>query len=374
MANDQFIHFNMTIAQISLTNKAGETTTIFSTPTDVDFIPSNGDAAPFATVSVPQDVYTSAAVTVVLPRFSYVYMDSQGAITKSTDAYGNGYALSPPVVTLTSPIVMSGSTLGLTLNLQASQSGAIIGFPNQTGYSITPTFTLTSFAIPAEATTPQEGKCIGIAGQVTAIDSGDYSMTVTLAGHPLTTGQSLTVTFSSATVFQGIGSASSLSVGTPVNMDIALQPDASYAATRIEVQDAAATNVASGQLEQVDPSLNYILSLATEQQGDLLSTKPVGMGYPYVYGSSTKFETSARFPNLNTLPFTASFSSSPLAAGQMVSTGSQSISYAGGSDTLPTSLTLVPQTIDGAVTFQYRAAAVTRSTRSNWLRTIRSCS
>jgi hypothetical protein len=149
-----------------------------------------------------------------------------------------------------------------------------------------------------------------------------------------------------------MSSAGSLSVGTFVDMDIALQPDASYAATRVEVQDAAAKDVASGQLAQIAPSDNYVQPMSTLQQGDQLSSQPVGLGAPYVYTASTVFQTSARFPNLSDLPFEAAFNKSTLAAGQRVSAGSVSISYY-----FPTpgysqasSLTLIPQVVDGAVT------------------------
>lgn len=347
-ANDEFTAFNMTINSISLTNKAGVTTTIFNTPTDVGFIPANGNAAPFATVSVPQDVYTSAAVSVSDVSFSNVSMDSQGEIDFNTDAYG--YTPTPPVVNLATPIAIEGSTMGLTLDLQAAQSGSYTGLgTSQTGYKINPTFDLTSFPVTAEATTPQTGKCLSIAAQVTAIDSAGKTMTVTIAGSPRTIGQSLTIGLNSATVFQGVASASSLQAGTLINMDIALEPDASYTATRIEVQDATTTNVATGQLIQVDPSFSYISSSAIEQQGSVLSVQPVGSGDPYVYSGSTKFQTSALFPDLSALPFNALFNSSTLAAGQMVSVGSLSISLTGGSYTLPTSITLVPQTIDAVV-------------------------
>lgn len=348
--NDQFIHFNMTIEQISLTNQAGKTTTIFSTPTDVDFIPSNGNAAPFATASVPQDVYTAASVTLSVPRFSYVSSDAQGNIYFTTDSLGVGVG-TPPVVTLPSPITVGGSAMGLTLNLQTALSGSFIGFPpNQISYTLNPTFTVSSFAIPTGAETPLNGACIGIAAQVTAINSSTHSITVVPAGHPLTGTQSFTVAYNSGTQYQGISSASGLSVGSLVNMDLALQPDASYAATRIDVQDALATNVATGQLAQIAPSLGHVSLVATEEDGNILSTQPVGMGYQYgAYTGSTTFQTSARFPNLGALPFAAIFTPATLVAGQEVSVGSTTISFTAGTFTSPTSITLVPQTIDAVV-------------------------
>jgi hypothetical protein len=347
-ANDEFIYFGMEIKQISLTNKAGVTTTIFSTPTDVDFIPANGNAAPFATVTVPQDVYTSAAVAVSGPAFSNVSMTPQGGIDFNTDAYG--YTPTPPVVNLAGPITVEGTSMGLILNLLAAQSGSYTGLePNQTAYTINPTFDLTPFTIPAEAATPLNGKCIGLAGEVTAVDSAANTMTVTLPGNPATGNPSLNVALDANTEYQGIASASGLTAGTLIDMDIALQPDASYAATRVEVPDATATNVATGQLAFIDPSYNVLSTAVSQQVGSILSVYPIGMGYEYAYEGGVKYQTSARFPNLSSLPFTAKFSSATVAAGQMVSIGSTSISDTGGTWTLPTSVTLVPQTIDAAV-------------------------
>lgn len=347
-ANDEFIHFNMEINSISLTNKAGVTTTIFNTPTNVDFIPANGNAAPFATVKVPQDVYTSAAVAVSNPSFSNVSMDSQGEIYFNTDAYG--YTPTPPVVTLVSPITVMGSTMGMILNLQASQSGSYTGLqPNQTAYTINPTFALSTFTIPTEPATPLDGKCFGIAGQVTAIDTATNSLTVALPGNQFMGIPILTAALNSATVFQRITSASALSVGTLVNMDIALQPDASYLATRIEVDDTTATDVVTGQLVEVDPSYSgFITTTAIQQVGTNVSVQGVGMGAPYMYAGSTEFLTSARYSDLSTLPFNANFSAASLAPGQMVSLGSETFSLH--YPTTPTSITLYPQTINGTVT------------------------
>jgi hypothetical protein len=344
----------MELDEISLTNAGGKTVTIFNTPTDVDFIPANGGASPLVTVSVPQDVYTSAAVNVRIPRFSYTFVDPEGTVNFASDE--DGFGTTPAVVVLKQPITISGTALGLALDLQASPSGTFSApGSNQTSFTINPTFNLTPFAITAPATSPLNGKCIGLTGRVTAFDIEANTITVSLAGDGSTTKVAIppfTAALNGATQFQGIPSAASLSIGTFVDMDIALQPDASYTATRIEVQDAAAKDVTSGQLAQVAPSDNYIQPMSTQQQGDQLASQPVGLGAPYVYTDSTVFSTSARFPNLKELPFEAVFNKSTLAAGQKVSVGSLSISYY-----FPTpgysrasSLTLIPQVVDGAVT------------------------
>jgi hypothetical protein len=132
-------------------------------------------------------------------------------------------------------------------------------------------------------------------------------------------------------------------------MDLALEPDGSYAATRVEVQDATATNVASGQLAQVDPSFNYVSQITDREQGNALTPYPVGAGEPYIYASSTKFQTSAQFPKLRELPFPAIFNATSLAAGQLVSIGSNFISTSGGTYSSASSITLIPQTIDATI-------------------------
>lgn len=350
-ANDKFVHFNMTINQITLTNKAGATTTIFNAPTDLDFIPLNGSAAPLATVSIPQDVYTSAAISVSNPRFSFIYMSSQGGINVNTDAYG--YTPTPPVITLAAPITVSGSAMGLTLTLEAAQSGSYdtLTLPGQSSYSINPTFLLAAFQIPQEPSSPQNGKCTGLAAQVDSIDNGGRAITVTFAGHPLANSpQTLQVTLNSSTAIQGIPSANSLAPGQLVDLDIALQPDTTYSASRIEVVDPTANDLNTGQLLELDPSYNnYVVTDAVQQQGTDLSSQPVGMGYPYKFGDTTAFQISGQSAGLSNLPFQAQFGGSTLAPGQMVSIGSTSISFQGGNWTDPTSITLMPQTIDATI-------------------------
>ena len=361
-ANDQLTLFTMSIQSITLTSRAGKTTTIFSTPTNVDFIRANGGAYPLATVQVPQDVYTSAAVTVSSPAFVYTFLDSTGSINIDNGMYSS--TPGAPVVILSQPITISGPALGLTLSLDVSKSLTISNSatPSASKYTGTPTFDLSAFPLTAESTTPLNGKCIGLAGQVASVNAATGLMTVTLAGDgsigpgaglpygAYATGANVNVALNSATQVQGIPSASALATGTFVNMDLALEPDPSYAATRIEVQDATTTNVVAGPVLQSNPANFGIGPIPTQLQGSQLEASDGENLWFYVYAVSTKFQTSARFPSLNTLPFTPVFSGATVAAGQMTSIGAMSYPTMGGSWALPTTVTLMPQTIDAVVT------------------------
>ena len=63
-ANDQLVRFNLQLDSLVLTTKSGTTVSLISAPQQVEFIHLNGNAEPVVTVSVPQDVYTSATATV----------------------------------------------------------------------------------------------------------------------------------------------------------------------------------------------------------------------------------------------------------------------------------------------------------------------
>jgi hypothetical protein len=349
-ANARFVGFGMSIDSLSLTNKAGVKTTVYNTPTDVSFLPWNADAEPLATFTVPRDEYTAAAVTLSDPWFTYIFMAQDGQITIATDAYGGSYAPVAPVVNLAGPITVDGGSMGMTLSLQTPQSGTYNPNPGGASYSISPTFTLTPFSIGSS------GIGAGMLGQITAIANGGSSLTLKVPGgnvfQPVTT----TVQLNGTTAYQGVGSASDLAVGMVIDFDAAAQADGTYAATRVDVQDPAAADVVTGQLmELVDWTPGSpALSLDTDLQAgtDIFQNSPVAVGYLFLYGNTTRFQTSATFPDLASLPFQAAFDSSSMAAGQMVAVASASISYTAPNYTQATTVTLMPQYIDGRVVAQ----------------------
>lgn len=341
--NDQLTEFGMTIDSISLTNQAGKTTTIFSTPATVDLLQANGNSIPLAVVPVPQDTYTSAAVTVDYPYFSYIFRDTSGSMNFQTDQVRGTLS---STVKLAAPLTVSGSTMGITLDLQTVSSFVVNAIP----FKITPVFNLTGFAPAATPTAAQ--KSTGTAGRITA--ASGTSMTVALSNSAVPANanaqQSMAVSLSSNTVFQGVASAAQLAPGTFINMDLALQPDASYQATRVEVQDKVAVDIAEGPIWEVNPSTNYFGLAPQVEQGKDLTPLPFDFEIAYVPAGTTVFQTSARFAGVSGLPFPAVFDEASLAAGQRVSVGSSNISHVAPSYTTPTTVTLMPQTINATVT------------------------
>src|SRR5580698_11387434 len=60
-ANDQLSQFPLALKSLTLTSKSGATVTLISAPVSAEFIHLNGNLEPLATVSIPEDVYTSAS-------------------------------------------------------------------------------------------------------------------------------------------------------------------------------------------------------------------------------------------------------------------------------------------------------------------------
>ena len=62
-ANDQVTRFDVGFQTLTLTSQSGKTVTLLSSQQPAEFMHLNGAFEPLMTVSVPQDIYTSATAT-----------------------------------------------------------------------------------------------------------------------------------------------------------------------------------------------------------------------------------------------------------------------------------------------------------------------
>lgn len=313
----------------------------------------NATSVPLVTAMVPPDVYTSASLTYTYTQFSYISLNPNGGVNVTTDAAGETNAIPiAATVNLPSPIAVSGPAMGLLLNLQQSASATLTknGTGTQDTYSITPNFTLASVPIA-----PQSGfaKLSGLDGRITSTNSAENKITLkTVNGYsrPMApAGSLLTIATDTSTTYQGIGGFASLAPDAFVNVDLALQSDGSLLATRIEVEDPSATNVMVGPIATVySPSSafsNALWDVGRLQQGSDLDINPIA-SWGYSVDANTVFRTSQQLSIPANLPFSSSFNSSSVVAGQYVSISSLAIS----SSVRATTITLRPQTINGRVT------------------------
>ena len=347
-ANDKFVGFGMTLTSLTLKNQSGESVDLIAKPQSAGFIHVNGQAEPLATVTVPQDVYTSASISVASASFGCVALDpASGALVIGTKAYQQ-ISQDAVNVTLPAPITITGTAMGLLLDLEVSRSAQYTTCAADATFSITPTFTLAPVTIAAQPTNSTNGKEIGLLAVVTSVDAPGTSFS---ALYP-SSGLVYSIQSSGSTAYQGISGISALAVGMPVNMDTVVQKDGSLLATRVAAQDPDTDQItiSSGPLLYVhrywESGIEYVATYAYANQ---IAGKLLVPWNSFTYNDAA-FQISPQLTNVQNLPFPASFTVSDMVAGQNVSITTHVLKIGPEPVYTPaTTIVLQPQTINGTV-------------------------
>jgi hypothetical protein len=362
-ANDKLTEFDLSFNTITLTSQSGKAVSLLPAIEHAEFIHLNGGVQPLFTVSVPEDIYTSATATIGPADFVCLGTLSDGKNRAEEAAYG--YTPDSHVkVTLPKSITLSGTSMILSLDLQVSQSASWNPTECTTlsSFAITPTFNLTpaSSQLASVATANMHG----LAGLIASIDSARSSFVVNAADGPATgldhiNGDSATwkgpvwkVVANSNAVFQGVAGFSALTAGMPVDMDASLQGDGSLLATRIAVADTntSTLSIFAGPLTRIDSSDPILLGAGTEQYGYLRNTIGTYLGGGSFSLGGATFYISGEISNLQQLPFAARFDESTMASGQAISITTHATDDQPYPVYFPaTTVTLLPQTINGTV-------------------------
>jgi hypothetical protein len=347
-ANDQVTRFDLAIQKLTLTSRTGKTVTLLSSQQPAEFMHLNGGIEPLTTATIPQEVYTSATATLTGAVFVCIAQVPGGGLGIANYSIVN----QGPTVSLASPITITGSSMTLLLNMQVSSSAVFSNCwtsPAFEGFSMAPSFSLTSLPLSASPTNSGNGKISGLLATVASVEAPN--LTLTIAGGPYGT-RTLSTSTENSTVFQGVSDASAITPGMFLNVDGATQPDGSLLATRIEVEDSSVVNDSSGPVMFVDSVVPDLELYGRNELGALQTISGRSGIYfdaPDFDFSTAKFRISGQFTNLQNLPFVPSFNASDIVAGQNVDVTSGNFSFVGGVGTPANTITLVPQTINGTV-------------------------
>lgn len=339
-ANDRLAEFDLSIQGITLTNQAGQVVPVLAGALPTEAIHVNGSAQPLITVAVPQDVYTAANVSLSSAALTCVTLLSSGSLDSSTFA-DNGN----PVATVTLPqaITISGTNLGLELNLQVSASAQIGACSDSATFSFTPSFVLTAFDLPTGA--PGSPVLGTLEGQVSAVNEENGTLQLVLSAESPGTAP-LTIQTSAGTLTQGFAGLAALGVGQFVQVDGGLQSDGSVNASRIALADPAAVDVQEGPILLVASSVPYLTLYPLMEQGadERIDTETLDF-------ANASFHIGGGFTNLGALPFVPSFTAANMVAGQNVYISTPTFNYQAPPDYtgVATTITLEPQTLDGTV-------------------------
>lgn len=352
-ANDQLFNFPIEINSLTLTAQDGTSVPLISSPIGEEFIHLNGKAEPLVSLVIPQGTYASASLVA-----GEMDPACAGPAIFNGALQSNG---NPTVkVNLPQPLQIRGTAMAVVLSLDVSQSGPYSGGcpTGPSGIAFNPVFQLTAAATQSGET----NSIYGLIGIVASSGSGQlalksmYDMSV---GNP----PAWNFTLGSSTIIQGASGSSALTAGIPVDLDAALQPDGSLIATRVEVLDSDPGNLSAtyGPLFKHDSyQPGSIEGLETQYIGNVLSA-----GFSDYSFANANFGISKALSNVSSLPFAASFNANNMVAGQnvFVSTHQQPVNGFPPGPPLPvSSLTLLPQTVDGQVIATGSAGAFTTYT------------
>jgi len=349
--SDRVVRASLTLNSLTLTDAAGAAVTVLSAPQRVEFVHLNGAMESLVTVAVPQGRYTSATATLGESALDCILLGQTGGI--ASGSYSQVAAT--PTITLPEPIVVSDTPMALMLNLMVSPSqaasacdGLYAAQPPNPAETITPAFNLTGYAVaaqPANTYNITETNLIGVVSAITA-NGGGFSVAAT-------DGPAWSVATNDSTVFQGVSGFSNLAAGMPVNFDAALQADGSLLASRVEVTDMNTTNLTitrgpSVYLSAAEPEMDLLI---TQSAGPLFGAGEPQGTWSFGFGTDTSFQVSAQLGNLSSLPFSPLFNAGNMVAGQAIFISTHAAEFPDAPDLVAaTTVTLVPQTINGTVT------------------------
>jgi hypothetical protein len=331
--SDQLVAFSLTLNSIVLTDSAGKTTSVLSTPTTVEICHLNGIQAPLVTANIPQDTYASALITFSNPQITYINSSGQPVVASPT------LATTSYTATFPSPITITATSTSLLFDLLAAQSVTITG----TSVVVSPVFSVKAVP-PATAVPPMGKNGTGMQQMGTVVSVSGATLVVEPGSGP-----NITLTTNSSTVLQGFSSLSSLTAGELVQIDFVVQTGGVFLATRIQLAPpppgGQPPNQLSGPVVSVTAGSGFKMALM-QGLGPAVGPTSAGAIYTITTTSSTTYAITPQFVSLTGLPFTPAFTGANLTPGQTVGVTASSVS---GTTATATNVFLVPQTLGGTV-------------------------
>jgi hypothetical protein len=343
--SDQLASFSLTLNTIVLTDSAGKTVSILTTPTTVEICHLNGVQAPLITAKIPQDTYVSATITFSNPQITYISSAGQPVVATPV------LATTSYTITFPSAITIGNTSTSLLVDLLAGQSVAISG----TTVTVTPVFSLKPVP-PATAVPPMGKNGTGMEQMGTVVSVSGTTLVVQPGSGP-----NFTLTTNSSTLLQGFTALSGLTAGELVEVDFTVQTGGVLLASRIELEPAPPggqpVNLLRGPVTAVTPGTSFKMVL---MQGLGPSVMPVASSAVSVFtvttNTSTVWAITPQFVSLSGLPFTPSFSPTNVTAGQTVGVVASSVS---GASAVAANVYLIPQTVGGTITAKSTSGSYT---------------
>ncbi|HEV2115360.1 MAG TPA: DUF5666 domain-containing protein [Terriglobales bacterium] len=304
---DRVVAFEITVDSIVLTDQKNVAVNVLSSPTTLELTHLADTNEPLSFLSVKQDTYTQAAITVSNPEI--VYLNSLGqAVEKQLNMTATvNIAFNPSLV-----VGPGTSVVNLDLNLARSVTVDL----TSGNVSVTPTFVITTSAVPPEGQEDQEnednGQLQGMWGIVNTVTANSFTISVGMSAQPLT------FNVDSNTVFENVGGISQLTSGMLVRVDAVTEPGGALLAKRVVEVELDNASEADGLITLVtrNPATQFSL-LDQDGVGLGMTARWLGGNINVNVTPTTVFSLPDDI-NLSNLPFTPVFDATSVHAGQRI--------------------------------------------------------
>lgn len=309
---DRVISFQMTVNSVALTDSSGNTVTVMSAPTSLEFTHLAGTMQPMMVGNIPQDTYTRATISVSSPRM--LMMDP---VTGQMVATIPAMTATTATINFTPPFTM-GSTPGvLNCDFNLAGSMTVDGMGNVT---ITPMFQGSFMMMgPQDDQGPEDGAMEDLWGFVSSVSGSSFTLSVEHMS------QALTFATDASTQFEGIGGMSQLTSGMMAEVDAVTRPDGSLYARKVEVRMSTAGGMmddhmgAQGVVTEVTGNPATQLTLLVHYASSHGTMMPdVGRTLDVAIAADTEFAYDSDYVDLSGLPFTPRFDVATVVRAQKV--------------------------------------------------------
>lgn len=310
---DKVLAFEITVSSVTLTNASGVTTSVLSSPTQVELTHLAGTFEPLTFQSVPQGTYTQATITVASPDLTYIDPGT-GLIVETHPALANAVATVP--FGSGGIAVGSGSTsLNFDFNLASS-----LAFDASNNVTVTPVFAFSATTVasdPRQQDT-KDGEVEDVSGPVISTTAS------TIVINSEESGIQLSFATDANTSYKGVAGLASIKAGEIVQIDASTQPDGSFLAKKIEIENDQSNGLeAQGIVTSVVgiPATSFKVLVQDEASSAPSSSQPaLGTEVVVTVSGSTTYDANVDHAEVDGLPFTPVFDGNTLAPAQRVET------------------------------------------------------
>ena len=309
---DRIVAFTVTINSIDLISSTGAKVSVVSTPTTVEVSHLAGTTFQLGHASIPQGTYNQATISISNPSISFIDPATGQTVKKNLPI-----SAVTATVNIQPPLVVGSTAMAVNFDLNLFGSVNIDAAGNVT---FSPQFGEEHHEIPDNDQDPFDGELEHAVGTVQSVSGSTF--TALFAGS-----QKLTFTTNSSTQFEGVSGVSGLTAGMLVVVEAKTQSDGSLLAKEVKVVMANAVNAQEldGVVTAVTGAPATQLQLVVQdEEGPMMTSANVGQNATVNVTSSTAFRIDSGDVDLHNLPFTPTFTSTTVHAGQRVEVHSSS--------------------------------------------------